>query len=1067
MSLTTAQIKEAFDAMGLNGPPGSQNAAPSAAVISTIAAVPDTYQALNDIMSLPEVQSDVIPILAMFDLALGHDPTSATLSSMVESTLSQQELANEFVDDPSFAAKYYNGENFNHNTIIDQSNSGIITALFLNGLGHAPSAQTLQGFIGLSLGEAFLEFTQSNAVAVSSTIDSSLLSILELATGVPAQAFPNPLQSFTLTNGSDSVIAGENTVQTTTPDKLVIQSTAAAPEDTTINAPLSGPFGNQATLTLGDVIDLSSSVGGDNILNATFAGSDALTSMTIKGVQTWNITQAGPGPSVILLEGTHGTIDGLTTLSYNGNGFLGSGLLVGAPGTTGIDLTTSANNFHLNVSSVPGGFVDVFFDPKAFTGGEAINVTANAVGNTLGGTSLSFGNRTDIEAGSAGATGGFVTWNVNSTGANAVNDIALSTNGSKTATTLNVSDDGSATIIWAGAGAAEWAQLTTIDAEGTTGQLTITGGESGNNGLLSDATGITSVTGGTGADIFDLTALSGPVAGVSISGGGNTTGTNSLGDIGTGIELSSSEINNIVGTSFASWSGVNILYDVADNTVGGTVDMAVFPGTNILTLLNPNSGTTNIQQGSNLDVKNGQNDLVINTNHLHQNGFNFEVDATAGLAAGDTVTVNYGDNGGGFPAGSVGSFTSLGYDNVNINISDISDTNFYTGGVAAVANGSGAEVLTIDTSVTLHIGSALTTDTVGTASLLLIGGTLIDPTSGTLNLNAGPGATAEIGVTNAHIINATGNMFMEAPDNAITLQGLTGHVPYTGDVVTSTGDDDVLQGTMGSLTAPGGVGGNSHTGIVGNDVLTDTTASVGLGNWFYGEGGQDTINLGGGGSTTFFGSFHVDFADHAQTITNSTDQAFQGFWGNGNSANPFTIGGGDSTSADMATINGFTMAGHNDTLNFNVDAWAGGSSLTGGLADGAGLGIVDGTANMQLVNAGDTVAGATNFALYLVGGLSDAADLAAALSGVGHINMTGPAGNFQNGTHMLFAYDVGGDIRIADVDFLNGLGAGNTTQGRAIVASDIADIVGGNNGTTTSLAILGINAHDVQFQHAA
>ena len=34
MSLTTAQIKEAFDAMGLNGPPGSQNAAPSAAVVT-------------------------------------------------------------------------------------------------------------------------------------------------------------------------------------------------------------------------------------------------------------------------------------------------------------------------------------------------------------------------------------------------------------------------------------------------------------------------------------------------------------------------------------------------------------------------------------------------------------------------------------------------------------------------------------------------------------------------------------------------------------------------------------------------------------------------------------------------------------------------------------------------------------------------------------------------------------------------------------------------------------------------------------------------------------------------
>ena len=263
--------------------------------------------------------------------------------------------------------------------------------------------------------------------------------------------------------------------------------------------------------------------------------------------------------------------------------------------------------------------------------------------------------------------------------------------------------------------------------------------------------------------------------------------------------------------------------------------------------------------GFEIDAKDGQDGLTINTNHLHQNGFNFEVDATAGLAAGETVTVNYGDNGGGFPAGSTGTFASLGYDNVNINVSDIDDTNFYTGGIAAVANGSGAEVLTIDTSVTLHIGSALTADTVGTASLLLVGGTIIDPTSGTLNLNAAPGATAEIGVTNANIIQATGNMFMEAPDNAITLQGLTGHTPYTGDVVTSTGDDDVLQGSMGSLSQvfnPGNT--TSHTGMVGNDSLTDTTGGVGLGNWFYGEGGQDTINVGNGDNTIFFGSYHVD-----------------------------------------------------------------------------------------------------------------------------------------------------------------------------------------------------------------
>ena len=53
---------------------------------------------------------------------------------------------------------------------------------------------------------------------------------------------------------------------------------------------------------------------------------------------------------------------------------------------------------------------------------------------------------------------GFATWNVNSTGANALNDIALGTLGSTAATTLNVTDDGSATIIWADQGGGQWAK---------------------------------------------------------------------------------------------------------------------------------------------------------------------------------------------------------------------------------------------------------------------------------------------------------------------------------------------------------------------------------------------------------------------------------------------------------------------------------------------------------------------------------------------------------------------------------------------------------------------------------
>jgi hypothetical protein len=180
-----------------------------------------------------------------------------------------------------------------------------------------------------------------------------------------------------------------------------------------------------------------------------------------------------------------------------------------------------------------------------------------------------------------------------------------------------------------------------------------------------------------------------------------------------------------------------------------------------------------------------------------------------------------------------------------------------------------------------------------------------------------------------------------------------------------------------------------------------------------------------------------------------------------NNPNPISA----STSADMSTINGFTMTGINhDVLTFDADAWAGGSINAGGLVTGSGFAIPPvGNSVMQLVGSGGTVNLATDVVLYTEGGLTSAADLAADLSGAGAIHFTGGA-DITSGNHMLFAYDSGANIIIADVDFLNGI-AGESTAGRHIVASDVAEIVGGNNGTTTSLAILGANPADIHFIH--
>ena len=242
---------------------------------------------LNTIIDLPVVQTEVIPILAMFDLALGHDPTSATLASMVENNGGNiASIANQFVESQTFANLYNAGALLSASTIVDASNSGIITALFVNGLGHPPTATTLQGFFGLTLGQAFLEFTQSNAIAETPTIDASLTNIMELAAGIPPQAAPIVTQTFTLTAGSDTVTTADITAGTT---------------NVTINAPLVPPTGgqlfSQPTLQNGDVIDLTGS-GTDNVLNAVFAPIDTGATVTF-GPPWFQVTVPIPGPNFI------------------------------------------------------------------------------------------------------------------------------------------------------------------------------------------------------------------------------------------------------------------------------------------------------------------------------------------------------------------------------------------------------------------------------------------------------------------------------------------------------------------------------------------------------------------------------------------------------------------------------------------------------------------------------------------------------------------------------------------------------------------------------------------------
>jgi hypothetical protein len=850
----------------------------------------------------------------------------------------------------------------------------------------------------------------------------------------------------------------------------------------TFLAPLAGIFGNQPTLTAGDtLIDR----GNNNTLEAFFNshGTRNVVGTTIEGIQTWDFSNyqddslvdiyggvkvGAPGPS----GAAHSP--GVQTITFQDS--FGS-MIVGG-GAVGIEslvqtLNVANNDGDLSpLGTVP--FLAVKENSSVFKGvsNPTLNVNINSLTNGVG-TPFDVGARGfagayGIIAGPNTGTTGYQTWNLqvqDSVGDNIVLGAYSATN----ATTINISDASGQTggllldAATTGGSAANWANLRMINAGGLAGTLVISGAEGSQSGagagLLADLTGAAGsfqiIGGGGNGNFVDLTAWTHTAANLFVNLG-----------FGKGNEL---DLNsNIVDTTvaFGQFTGVAILGDVetAGGSLGGNINMALLPGVSEIILKAANGGA-NPTESADFNITNAPNNLTFNFQDTNQAGHNFGIIGVGG--PGDTLTVDYGVAGTSFAANSTGVFASQGYDNVDINVTALNDLHFYQGGVIAVANTGDAETLTLNTDVTLEVGH-FGAPVIGVSSLTLLGGSILAPTSGTLDIT-GTGAVT-IGVTDASTINdtSTGALTMNAPGNDITISNLlTGSPVYTGINVTADGTGSTLEGSMGALTAVinGGILATTHTGNVGNDTLTDTAG----GTSFFGDGGQDIENLGGGGNDVFFGDYSLGGTEHAQTITNSLDQAFQGFWGVANGTGPSQIGsvGTPSTSADITTVNNFAMAGVNhDTLTFNVDAWAGGSIFKGGLVAGNGLGIADGSAVMQLVDHGGTVLNATDFVLYEPGGLSGAADLATALSGIGAINIQGGANIFA-GNHMLFAYDVGNDIHIADVDFVNGLTAGGNTAGRTIVASDIADIVGGNNGTTTSLTILGINAHDVQFVHHA
>jgi hypothetical protein len=307
---------------------------------------------------------------------------------------------------------------------------------------------------------------------------------------------------------------------------------------------------------------------------------------------------------------------------------------------------------------------------------------------------------------------------------------------------------------------------------------------------------------------------------------------------------------------------------------------------------------------------------------------------------------------------------------------------------------------------------------------------------------------------------------MSAPDD-INSGGAAGHqwLVQNHDTVSSTSAGSLLQGTLI------GTGPASLTPGSGVDSLTDLAG----GTSFFGDGGGDNITIGGGGNNVHIGEYvlNITFLTdtpnvNAQTI-DSGGNASLGFWGatsNGEAISGGIFGGSfGGTSADMTTINGFTIGSGGDNLTFHVGSFGGGLKdvSTGGTistpSDAGGDTFAVGFAGEHIPVAGQLV----RVVLDAISPFANAADLAHSLvtPTVGNIVLDQgiTAGHSED---FLVAYEVAGGtaINIAEVMAVNTTGSTqHDTANMHIYAQDLAHLANISFGLTA----LGINAGEIHF----
>jgi autotransporter-associated beta strand protein len=572
---------------------------------------------------------------------------------------------------------------------------------------------------------------------------------------------------------------------------------------------------------------------------------------------------------------------GLSGGTVTGN--LGAGTTTVTTGTTTLNGTSGSLALNVNSGTLALGASDRLANTAAVTvAGGTLN-TGTALTDTVGSFNMSSGSLTGtgtITAASYGLSGGTVTGNLGA-GTTTVTTGTTTLNGTSGSLTLNV-NSGTLTL-----GAS--------NRLANTAAVTVAGGVL-NTGTFSDTVGAVtlssgSITGTTGVLTGSSYTMSGMGAVSAILGG---TGVN-LTKTGAGTTTTLSAANTYTGTTTVSQgnliigngsnagsvagsivvnSGASLSFsrtgslDIANVITGaGSVDFKGGATYNI-TAANTYSGGTNLNAGSSLNISEGGS-LLGNISNLGSLSYSY----TSGERTLATPTTGSGDvsYGGGATYNLTAAQTSTGATRIDSGIVKVSSTGSITG-TSSVSVAAGSQFAYNSSTALVSTGGLTLAGT--TLAPAVLGGSgvigsalLVDSLGDTLAPGNSPGT---LGFSTSQAWNSfTYNW--QVQNFADGIAGIDyDQIAITGGLnLTGSNGSYVLD--MESWTLPGGSGGASVRGVVGNlvdtrtsmTILTTTAGITGfdMANWTINRANFDT------GAATLTGEYLLSVEGNNMVLT--------------------------------------------------------------------------------------------------------------------------------------------------------------------------------------------------------